>query len=144
MKTILLPSGEQAGNMSTSGPDVSRVAPLPSLFTIQRSGLEPPALPPKAILLPSGEKSGKVTLPPRLVTCSCCVPFCFIFQISLTPLRVLQKAISFPAGENEGPASKLASVVRRRRSLPFGRTLYISALPPTIIPKASLPSFVPG
>src|SRR5713101_765101 len=138
MKTILLPSGDQAGKTSTSAPEVRRVAPLPSLFTIQRSGLEPPALPPKAILLPSGEKSGKVTLPP------CCVPFCFIFQISLKPLRVLQKAISFPSGEYEAQASKLESVVSRRRSLPFGRTLYMSALPPTIIPKASLPSFVPG
>src|SRR5260370_35196824 len=108
MKTILLPSGDQAGNMSTSGPDVSRVAPLPSLFTIQRSGLEPPALPPKAILLPSGEKSGKGTLPPRFVTCSCCGPFCCIFQIPLSPMRVLQKAISFPAGEYDAQASKLA------------------------------------
>src|SRR6266568_1042556 len=123
MKTILLPSGDQAGKRSTLGPEVSRAASLPSLFTTQISGLEPPALPPKTILLPSGEKSGNVTLPFRCVTCSCLVPFCFIFQISVAPLRLLQKAISFPSGEYDGQASKLASLVSLRRSSPFGSTL---------------------
>src|SRR6266853_5370611 len=47
MKTILLPSGDQAGKRSTLGPDVSCVAPLPSLFTTQ---ISPDIWVPKTIL----------------------------------------------------------------------------------------------
>ena len=98
---IVVPSGDQAGFSSrASGVSVTWVGGPPSVGTIHRSVLPPPAgSEEKASRPPSGEKSGKVEEVPRAVTCRSCLPLASITQISKAPVRSLQNAMCLPSGE---------------------------------------------
>ena len=88
VKTIFVPSGDQAGLPSNPGSVVSWVRSVPSVSIRQTSSFVPPGRrPAKTSCVPSGEKSGKVMRPPRFVTWRLSSPLAFIVQISMIPPR---------------------------------------------------------